>query len=149
MWTLTFGFRYSNLYCRPSFHKCLLLYSFFGTTCGDTCTWKSVAQTFINIVLPWVELGNSTLSQPCINGVVRYMQTKFPNGNVRALQHQPLWCLYFSGVNLTLCSRSWWKQHSKSPDLQWVEIVPDINCSILRGVIMNKVNSFFRIIHNI
>ena len=31
---------------------------------------------------------------------------KFPNGNVRALQHQPLWCLYFSGVNLTLCSRS-------------------------------------------
>ena len=48
---------------------------------------------------------------------------KFPNGNVRALQHQPLWCLYFSGVNLTLCSRSWWKQHSKSPDLQWVEII--------------------------
>ena len=48
---------------------------------------------------------------------------KFPNGNVLSLQHQPLWCLYFSGVNLTLCSRSWWKQHSKSPDLQWVEII--------------------------
>ena len=51
--------------------------------CQDACQclmlhpYITASRTIINIVLSGVELGHSTLSQPCKSGVVRYMYSPF------------------------------------------------------------------------